>query len=123
MFFNFLCSCISFVFSLPPPVRLQTLPVHIGDLQQLKELHVRNNRLRYLPASVDLLHLYTFTGELFHGTLPSLAEGKVLAHVRSEYTWFVHVCMCVCLSVCMLHIFSTPHKSKVLTNRFRATLA
>ena len=63
--------------SLPPPVRLQTLPVHIGDLQQLKELHVRNNRLRYLPASVDTLHLYTFTGELFHGTLPPLAEGKM----------------------------------------------
>ena len=54
--FVFLLSCVWVWF------RLQTLPVHVGNLQQLKELHVRNNRLLYLPASMDLLHLYTFTG-------------------------------------------------------------
>jgi len=42
--------------------RLVSLPPHIGDLQQLKELHVRHNKLKCLPASIQKLHLYTFTG-------------------------------------------------------------
>lgn len=45
--------------------RLQTLPVHVGNLQQLKELHVRNNRLKYLPASIEQIQLYTFTGMIW----------------------------------------------------------
>ena len=49
--------------------RLQTLPLHIGKLQQLKELHVRNNRLRCLPASIEHLQLYTFTGIIIITTL------------------------------------------------------
>ena len=45
--------------------RLVCLPADIGDLQQLKELHVRNNKLRYFPASIEQLQLYTFTGILY----------------------------------------------------------
>ena len=42
--------------------RLVSLPPRIGNLQQLKELHVRHNKLKCLPASIQELHLYTFTG-------------------------------------------------------------
>ena len=42
--------------------RLVGLPHHIGDLQLLKELHVRNNCLKCFPASIQQLQLYTFTG-------------------------------------------------------------
>lgn len=43
--------------------RLSTLPHHIGRLQKLKELHVRNNAIKYFPASIQRLQLYTFTAQ------------------------------------------------------------
>ena len=42
--------------------RLVVLPLHMGKLIHLKELHLRHNRLVYLPASIESLELYTFTG-------------------------------------------------------------
>ena len=47
-------------------VRLSTLPQNIGRLRKLKELHVRNNIIKYFPASIQQLKLYTFTGLLLH---------------------------------------------------------
>ena len=42
--------------------RLVVLPLHMGELIHLKELHLRHNKLVYLPASIESLELYTFTG-------------------------------------------------------------
>ena len=42
--------------------RLVKLPTHIGNLKNLKELHLRNNNLRVFPFLIKSLNLYTFTG-------------------------------------------------------------
>nr|XP_006815797.1 PREDICTED: leucine-rich repeat-containing protein 69-like [Saccoglossus kowalevskii] len=41
--------------------RLKAIPDQMGRLNQLKELHVRNNQIRYFPASLSYLQLYTFS--------------------------------------------------------------
>ena len=38
----------------------------MGRLRKLKELHVRNNAIKYFPASIQKLKLYTFTGTYVH---------------------------------------------------------
>ena len=68
--FQCMCDeCLEVVFcvchGVPLSFRLVSLPPRIGDLQQLKELHVRHNKLKCLPTSIQELHLYTFTGVAF----------------------------------------------------------
>ena len=43
--------------------RLVSLPSHIGNLQLLNELHLRNNQLPFFPASITRLPLFTFTAQ------------------------------------------------------------
>ena len=62
-----LCFCLTFDLWF---LRLSTLPYGIGNLKQLKELHVRNNKIRCFPASIEKLDLYTFSGYcLFSDTI------------------------------------------------------
>jgi len=97
------CHCIaSYLLPTLNPSRLVSLPPHIGDLQQLKELHVRHNKLKCLPASIQKLHLYTFTAQnnclIDESTakslcrtprdpLPPLLELAARMVVRHELTW------------------------------------
>ena len=59
--YHVLCVCVCVCVCDMP--RLLTLPYHIGDLHRLTELHIRNNCIKFLPASILHLQLYTFTGE------------------------------------------------------------
>ena len=44
--------------------RLTRLPARIGNLKELKELHLRTNQLRYYPFSITELDVYTINGKL-----------------------------------------------------------
>ena len=45
--------------------RLKRLPARIGNLTELKELHLRTNQLRYYPISITELDIYTINGKLY----------------------------------------------------------
>jgi len=43
--------------------RLSKLPARIGNLKELKELHLRKNLLKYFPFSISKLEIYTINCE------------------------------------------------------------
>ncbi len=78
--------------------RLTSLPHNLGHLQALKELHLRNNSIKYFPSSVERLNLYTFTGTPTHSTPPTPPTPHHITHSHttptlcSSYTVYL-ICM------------------------------